>query len=56
MATEVIVRESGRRRYVWPEVQLNLWIFVVLAGAATVLGINAWFIAVQNQMNLGIPW
>ncbi|KIW69034.1 hypothetical protein PV04_04938 [Phialophora macrospora] len=55
MATEVIVRES-RRRYIWPEVQLNLWIFIVLAGSSTVLGINAWFIAVQDQMRLGIPW
>ena len=53
--TEVYVRES-RRRYTWPEVQLNLWIFVVLAGAATVLGINAWFISVQNQLKVGVPW
>lgn len=53
--TEIIVRES-RRRYHWPELQLNLWIFVVLAGAATVLGINAWFIVVQDQMEIGIPW
>jgi uncharacterized membrane protein len=53
--TEVIVRES-RRRYIWPEVQLNLWIFIVLAGSSTVLGINAWFIAVQDQMRLGVPW
>ena len=55
MATEVIVRES-RRKYRWPEVQLNLWIFIVLAGAATVLGINAWFISVQNQLRIGVPW
>lgn len=53
--TEVVIRES-RRRYHWPEVQLNLWIFVVLAGAATVLGINAWFIVVQDQLKIGIPW
>lgn len=53
MATEVIV---SRRKYRWPEVQLNLWIFVVLAGAATVLGINAWFISVQNQLRIGVPW
>ncbi|KIX00770.1 uncharacterized protein Z518_09835 [Rhinocladiella mackenziei CBS 650.93] len=55
MATEVVYRET-RRRYRWPEVQLNLWIFVVLAGAATVLGINAWFISVQNQLRIGVPW
>ncbi|RMZ88364.1 hypothetical protein DV736_g4407, partial [Chaetothyriales sp. CBS 134916] len=52
--TEIYVRE--RRRYHWPELQLNLWIFVVLAGASTVLGINAWFIVVQQQMRLGLPW
>lgn len=56
MATEVVVRETFRRRYTWPELQLNIWIFVVLAGASTVLGINAWFITVQNQMRLGVPW
>jgi len=55
MATDVVVRVT-RRRYRWPEVQLNLWIFIVLAGAATVLGINAWFIAVQNQLRIGVPW
>lgn len=55
MATEVVYRET-RRRYRWPEVQLNLWIFIVLAGASTVLGINAWFISVQQQMRIGIPW
>jgi hypothetical protein len=53
--TEILVRET-RRRYQWPELQLNLWIFIVLAGAATVLGINAWFIVVQQQMDIGIPW
>ncbi|KEF62854.1 uncharacterized protein A1O9_00827 [Exophiala aquamarina CBS 119918] len=55
MATEVVYRET-RRRYRWPEVQLNLWIFIVLAGASTVLGINAWFISVQQQLRIGIPW
>ncbi|EHY58572.1 hypothetical protein HRR83_006248 [Exophiala dermatitidis] len=55
MATEVVYRERGRH-YQWPEVQLNLWIFIVLAGASTVLGINAWFISVQNQMRVGVPW
>lgn len=52
MATEIVVR----RTYRWPEVQLNLWIFVILAGAATTLGIFAWFIVVQNQLRVGIPW
>lgn len=52
MATEITVR----RTYRWPEVQLNLWIFVILAGAATTLGIFAWFITVQNQLRVGVPW
>ena len=55
MATEVIYRET-RRRYRWPEVQLNLWILVILASAGTVLGIFAWFITVQEQLEVGIPW
>jgi hypothetical protein len=55
MATEVTYREV-RRKYRWPEVQLNLWIFIILAGAATTLGIFAWFIAVQNQLEVGVPW
>jgi len=55
MATEVIYRET-RRRYRWPEVQLNLWILVIFASAGTVLGIFAWFITVQEQLEVGIPW
>ncbi|PGH16225.1 hypothetical protein AJ80_05248 [Polytolypa hystricis UAMH7299] len=44
------------RKFHWPEVQLNIWLLVVLAGSATCLGIFSWFMAVQRQMNLGIPW
>lgn len=55
MATEVIYRET-RRRYRWPEVQLNLWILIILASAGTVLGTFAWFITVQEQLEVGIPW
>ncbi|KAF7510215.1 hypothetical protein GJ744_006911 [Endocarpon pusillum] len=55
MTTEIIYRET-RRRYQWPEVQLNLWIFIVLVAASTCLGIFAWFMTVQTQMRLGIPW
>jgi hypothetical protein len=55
MATEVVYRET-RRRYQWPEVQLNLWILIILAASATVLGIFAWFITVQNQLQIGTPW
>lgn len=48
-------RES-RRRYHWPELQLNVWIMVVLSGSATCLGIFSWLMAVQAQMHLGTPW
>ena len=57
MATEeIIYTRETRRRYHWPEVQLNLWILIILAAAATDLGIFAWFITVQQQMRIGIPW
>lgn len=57
MTTEIVYRERrGARRYHWPEVQLNVWIIVVLAGAATCLGVFAWFMTVQTQMRLGTPW
>lgn len=55
MATEVIYTQT-RRKYRWPEVQLNLWIFVILAAASTNLGIFAWFMTVQQQLQVGIPW
>jgi hypothetical protein len=55
MATEIVYRET-RRRYQWPEVQLNLWILIILSASATVLGIFAWFITVQNQLEIGTPW
>lgn len=45
-----------RRRYRWPQVQLNIWLLVVLSGSTTCLGVFAWFMAVQNQLELGTPW
>ncbi|KAJ5095392.1 hypothetical protein NUU61_004748 [Penicillium alfredii] len=50
------MRRESRRRYHWPELQLNVWIMVVLSGSATCLGIFSWFMAVQAQMHLGTPW
>ncbi|EEH39779.2 hypothetical protein PAAG_01968 [Paracoccidioides lutzii Pb01] len=44
------------RKFHWPEIQLNIWFFVVLAGSATCLGIFSWLMAVQTQMELPIPW
>jgi hypothetical protein len=45
-----------RRRYHWPDIQLNFWLLVVLAGSTTCVGIFAWFMAVQTQLELGTPW
>ncbi|PYI10144.1 hypothetical protein BO78DRAFT_306241 [Aspergillus sclerotiicarbonarius CBS 121057] len=45
-----------RRRYHWPELQLNVWILVVLSSSAICLGIFAWFMTVQNELELEVPW
>ena len=55
MTTEVIAVER-RRRYHWPEAQLNLWLILMLASAVVTVGVFAYFMTVQTQMNLGIPW
>ncbi|KAI9929031.1 hypothetical protein ASPWEDRAFT_180706 [Aspergillus wentii DTO 134E9] len=52
----VRVYRQNRRRYHWPELQFNVWILVVLSGSAICLGIFAWLMAVQSQLQLGIPW
>lgn len=49
------VRET-KRRYEWPELQLNIWIVIVLVGSSVNLGVFSWFMTVQTQMMLGIPW
>ncbi|KAJ5601607.1 hypothetical protein N7510_011141 [Penicillium lagena] len=51
-----VIRRETRRHYRWPEIQFHLLIMVVLSGSATCLGIFAWFMAVQSQMDLGTPW
>lgn len=50
------VRPYRRRRYHWPELQLNIWIIIVLAASAICLGIFSWFMVVQSELKLGIPW
>ncbi|KAE8328848.1 hypothetical protein BDV39DRAFT_64076 [Aspergillus sergii] len=45
-----------RRRYHWPELQLNIWILIVLSASAICMGIFAWFMSVQSEMRLGTPW
>jgi hypothetical protein len=51
-----LVIERHSARYHWPALQLNFWILVMLAGSATNLGIFAYFMTVQTQLDLGIPW
>lgn len=43
-------------RYRWPVQQFLVWRFIVYGTAGTILGINAAFITIQEQLNLGIPW
>jgi hypothetical protein len=50
---EVVVK---LRKYHWPEIQLNVWLIVMLISASTVLGIFANFMNVQKQLGLGVPW
>ncbi|RAK72734.1 uncharacterized protein BO72DRAFT_259124 [Aspergillus fijiensis CBS 313.89] len=50
------VRIYRRRRYHWPELQLNIWLIIVLSANAICLGIFAWFMSVQNELHLDIPW
>ncbi|KAL4992113.1 hypothetical protein BDW68DRAFT_107174 [Aspergillus falconensis] len=49
-------RRHAPKHYLWPEIQLNIWILIVLAASCVCLGIFAWFISVQAELNLGIPW
>ena len=56
MPKREIYRRQTRRRYHWPELQLNLWILTVLSGSSLCLGVFAWFLSLQKQLNLGIPW
>ncbi|CRG85965.1 hypothetical protein PISL3812_02968 [Talaromyces islandicus] len=49
-------RPSSGRRYRWPELQLNIWLITVLVGSGVCLGVFAWFMVVQTQLRLGIPW
>lgn len=53
--TEVIAIET-RRKYHWPEAQLNLWMLVMLAASASELGFFTFFYTNQVQLELGIPW
>lgn len=57
MPNETVVRLIERRRkYMWPEAQLNFWLIIMIASGATILGIFAYFMTVQSQFHLGVPW
>ncbi|KAF2096469.1 hypothetical protein NA57DRAFT_78073 [Rhizodiscina lignyota] len=43
-------------KYTWPDLQLNIWNIIVLAGAGLILGVFAAFMQDQNRMGLGTPW
>jgi hypothetical protein len=50
------VVQRVRTKYHWPALQLNFWLLVMLVGSATILGIYASFLTVQEQLQVGIPW
>lgn len=54
MAKSRVITQA--RRYLWPEAQFNFWLLVMIAAAATELGIFAYFLSVQNTLRLGTPW
>ncbi|KZZ92540.1 hypothetical protein AAL_06166 [Moelleriella libera RCEF 2490] len=47
---------SRVRTYNWPPYQLNFWIFVMLFAAASIVGVFASFVQIQQQLDLPIPW
>ncbi|KAK0517380.1 hypothetical protein JMJ35_000535 [Cladonia borealis] len=51
--TNIIER---KRTYQWPEAQLNFWLIIMLAASATITGIFAYFLSVQNQFRVSSPW
>ncbi|EAS32660.3 uncharacterized protein CIMG_03684 [Coccidioides immitis RS] len=54
--SEYTATTAYTRKFHWPEIQLNIWILIVLTGSATCLGIFSWFMVVQAQMELVAPW
>ncbi|KAL5113935.1 hypothetical protein ACEQ8H_008184 [Pleosporales sp. CAS-2024a] len=52
VGSAVVVRE----KYYWPDLQLNIWTIVMVVTAGLILGVNAQFMQIQSQMNLGTPW
>ncbi|KAJ4155485.1 hypothetical protein LMH87_000726 [Akanthomyces muscarius] len=44
------------KTYDWPTYQINIWLFVMLLAASSILGVFATFIQTQMQMGLPVPW
>ena len=56
MANEVLIRVLERKRkYVWPEAQLNFWLIVMIAAAATIVGVFTYFMQLNSVFRLGNP-
>ena len=45
-----------RRKYLWPEAQLNFWLLVMMVAGSTILGISIYFMTVQHQVRAGQIW
>ncbi|KAI4206410.1 MAG: hypothetical protein LQ346_001119 [Caloplaca aetnensis] len=56
MATTEIVTVQRRRKYQWPEAQLNFWLVIMIISASVILGIFSFLTSVQNSLRLGSPW
>ena len=57
MARDTVIRVLERRRkYHWPEAQLNFWLVIMIASGATILGIFVYFMAVQSWLQAGQIW
>lgn len=56
MANEILVRVLERKRkYIWPEAQLNFWLIVMIASAATIVGVFTYFLQLNSVFHLGNP-
>jgi len=53
--SELIVRRRGPKHQ-WPAAQLYFWLFIMLVASCTILGIFSYFVTVQQQLQIGIPW
>ncbi|KAI4234616.1 MAG: hypothetical protein L6R40_006700 [Gallowayella cf. fulva] len=56
MATTEIITVQRRRKYQWPEAQLNLWLVIMIIASSVILGVFSYLTSVQNSLKLGIPW